>query len=465
MKRFFAKILICMLIISLLLMTGCDLTDKNTKLSVKESLNTNYDTLLSQLGDATEFAQLSNYLVSWAKKNKIDVKKSNDHYVVLSKPASPNYHDAETMTLHNSVSFDISNQLSKDLQCTAISLATLYSAEYHGPIKVIITEEKAGEAVGAKAVENSYINKKNFISMNYAENPYLYNKVAASSSVVTSHKINLATPKYTKAFKLHFHGSAYKSPYSDDGYPNPIKIMGDLLASCKSSGVLFELSEFNSGESGDLLPENAVVVVVLQENDVESFTARFEKSFEKVEKRYDNLEDSFHYTMTPVKTPKKVVSTKDTNSIVSLLYTLINTGNGAYFQSEEGEVFAKSSIGKMTLTNHKFEMHVDAKSLDNEHMHEMQNIFETTCGLCEVKYEEVDSTPLWQASYENKLVDVLSENLKVTPQGTLEDIHASTFLEKKKDLNLLVYGSNKEDGVKFIESLLNYMGALNRTAS
>lgn len=461
MKRFFSFLLISTITVVFLLFTGCDANKEEAKLTVKESLNANYDALTKELKDVKDFQKVSDYLAKWAKENKISVKTSNDKYIVLSKPASEGYEDAETFTIQSSIALDSESDKEEDLQNAAAAMALMYSADNHGTLKAIFTSQVAGKPVGANALNEKYLKCDNFIQLDYNEDSTLYNSIAASSNVTASRQIHNVAPKYTKAYKINLEGTPYRSPYKYRGdYPNAIKTIGDLLASCQSSSVLFELASFKGGEAGDLYPKSATAIIVLQENDVESFTSRFEHSYEKVEDYYDEIEEPFKYTMTETKLPDQVISTKDTDNIVSLMYTITN---GTYLKSDKGDVLAVSNIGRVT-TKYQFRMDINAKSLENSLMSEMHTVFQTTCGLCDIKYKETGSTKLWYASSENKpLIKALSDSLGVKPSGTLENIDGSAFLTKKANLNLAILGTNRKNAPKQIDAILEYMGSFSNT--
>ncbi|MCB6994476.1 hypothetical protein LI177_13395 [bacterium 210820-DFI.6.37] len=479
MRRFFPFLLLSTLTVVFLLFTGCSSQDEDTKLTIKESVNTCYEELLQQVSQSQQedssaedknektdtketaaekddFQQIAAYLSDWAKANQIDVKSVSDSYVVLSKAASAGYEDAETFTFHCDISFDSQDEMEDSLETAAAAMTALYSAEEHGTLKAIFTLEKNGQATGANALGNAYLKGDNFISLTRKGDTALYNSVAASSDITASKKLKKETPQYTKAYRLVLEGTPYKSPYKYRGdYPNAIKTIGDLLASCQSSSILFELSSFTGGDSTDLYPSKAEAVIVLQENDVESFTKRFEKSYEKVEEYYDELEEPFLYTMEETKLPEKVISKEDTGNIVSLMYTIIN---GTYLKSDDDEVMAVSNIGMVSTKDRRFRLKINAKSLSNTLMDEMCTIFETTCGLCDIKYKKETSSALWYLSEsKSPLVSGLSKQLDTTPSGALENKSVSALLSKNSKLNLVIWGTNKKDAVKELPSILGYI--------
>ena len=88
MKRFFSLLLILTIIVLSLSFTACGSSETNAKLTIKESLNDNYDTLVQKFETSEDFGQFSKYLSGWAKKVGLQVKTSSDQYIILSKSAT-----------------------------------------------------------------------------------------------------------------------------------------------------------------------------------------------------------------------------------------------------------------------------------------------------------------------------------------------------------------------------------------
>lgn len=459
MRRFFSLFSIFILLSVLLLFPGCspgnDKPEEETKLSLEDSLQANYGALAAQFENGGDFQQFSAYIAEWAKENQINVKTSNDRYIVLSKAASAGYEDAETFTFHSAVTFDNETDQDESLQNAAVVMAALYQAERHGTLKGIFTLETTGEAVGADALGDTHLKADNFIDVTYRDKTAVYNSLAASSEFLATKEIHMTPPRYSKAYRITLKGTPNKSPYKrGSNYPNAIKVIGDLLASCQSSTILFELASFSGGSSSSLYPEKATALIVLQENDVESFTSRFESSFERVEDYYEELEEPFEYTMTEAKIPKRVLSNTDLSHIVSLMYTITD---GTYIRSDKGEIMAASNIGKISTKQGMFRMEINARSLENNLMDDMRSVFETTCGLCEIQYKETASSPLWYASTRIPLISYLMEKIDNSPSGMLQNKAAEIYLEKQPELNLAIWETDLDGAEEHLPDLLDYM--------
>ena len=166
----------------------------------------------------------------------------------MSKAASSGYEDAEVFTFHASVSLDTPEEKSEDLDSVSAVMTALNGARQHGELTGIITFEKEGRPIGASALGKEYLNTDNFISVNDGNSTELINSIAASSNIMASKELDMVSPRHTKAYRIVL-DVPDKSPYEHRGeYPNAIKTIGDLLASCQSSGVLLNWRPLTAGQ-------------------------------------------------------------------------------------------------------------------------------------------------------------------------------------------------------------------------
>ncbi|MEG0829058.1 MAG: hypothetical protein RSD88_00350 [Anaerovoracaceae bacterium] len=457
MKRVFSLLLIICLIGSTLLTTGCSFKEEDAHLSVKESLNTNYDSLVESLGHMTSFQQLSDFLSSWAKKNKINVKSSNDKYIVLSSNATSGYEKAQSTTLHCVVPRESDKE--ETFQAVSAAMTTLYSATNHGKLNVIFSTEEKGVSVGTNGLSKKYTDVNNLVNLEYSDETVVNDTIAASMDLNIKHKLKKASPKYTKSYKIILDGPTYRSAFKNtNSLPNGIRTLGNLIASCKSSSILFELASFNGGEVTSTMPGKTTAVIVLQENDVESFQSKFDNSFESVSEDYQDAEEDFSYTMEPVKRPEKVINITDTENIVSLLYTLTN---GVYFKSDEGDIIGASNMGTISTKENEFNLKIQAKSLDPSILDEMKTVFATTCALSDMKYKFTNQVELWSAPNESKLIKSITSVNDSPAVGTLQNLSGTIFAESNPKINMAICTINLKNGAAQINSLIEYMEQMN----
>lgn len=462
MKRFF-PIVISVILMCSMLFTGCQ-SGNETTVPAKDALTINHEYIIDSfaadgiLDKQYTFKELTGIISSWAKENKINVEKHSDSVLILTKKASGELKNVNSFTFHTALDFSNEESVSNSFETAATVMTAISSPQNHGDISAVFTLTKNGQPVGAAELSGDYPDSDNFIDVTYSKDTVLYNTFAASSNMTAVKTLDITAPTYTKAYKINFRGVSGQSAYTQRGtYPNPIKTIGDLLASCQTSTILFELAGFNGGIYSDKIPGKVTATIVLHENDVESFTKKFNNSYEKVEEMYKDVdvEDiSFEYTMTPVNLPSRVISKEDTENIVSLMYTMIN---GTYLRDEKDETIAVSNIGKISTKDGKFKLNINAKSLNDETMTELEGVVKTICGLSDIKYNKLNSSKVWTNAPENPLVVNMADTVDAECSSILELKHVTEFTAADKNINLVSWGTNLDDASKDIEKIIEYM--------
>lgn len=456
MKRIF-PVIISIIMTSALLFTGCSLGI--SKLSVKDSVDASVELLTGALEKDRTFTCFTETVADWAEENDIKVETSNEKYLILSKQATETATSKESFVFHAGIDLSSEDITEHSIVAASAVMTSLYSSNNHGDIRGIFTIIENGDPTGASSVSKSYLECDNFIDMTYSADESLCDSISTTSDMQAYKELELSSPIYTEAYKITLTGKTNQSAYKSRGtYPNAIKTIGDLLASCQSSTILFELADFNGGDDTTKLPSQATATIVLHENDVESFIKKFDKSLAKVEEIYEEAEDeevSLVYTMESVELPSIVISKEDTENIVSLMYTMIN---GNFIRDEDtDQVMAVSNIGSVSTANGTFTLGINAKSLETSIMDDIHTTVATICGLCDINYREVSTTPEWSNTSGSAMAATLSDTMDLELDCSMENRTASVFVQKNPSLNLIVYGFKHKDLMNGLDAIIDYM--------
>ena len=88
MKRYLLLITPLILIFTMVL-SSCSLEEMSRDSELNAAAETTYDELSSTFsGESGQFSLVTEYLKSWAHKNEMDVAENQDHYMVLTNPAT-----------------------------------------------------------------------------------------------------------------------------------------------------------------------------------------------------------------------------------------------------------------------------------------------------------------------------------------------------------------------------------------
>ena len=190
-----------------------------------------------------------------------------------------------------------------------------------------------------------------------------------------------------QAYKISISGLTGGTP---DGrissYPNPVKMLGDLLASFKTNSLIFELSSISGGNSSSSYPKNAEMIIVISEDDVEKFTTKLDKAIEKFDKKYKEDYPKATYKYEAVSLPATVYTKESQNTLVSSLYTL---SDGVFYRDADDEIVTISNIGTIATSEEAFTISAQGYSLDKANLTELDNQYATTCSLAGISYNRI----------------------------------------------------------------------------
>ena len=244
----------------------------------------------------------------------------------------------------------------------------------------------------------------------------------------------------------------------------------DLLASAKSSGRLFEIASFTAKDNGDYLPCEAKAVVVIDDNNVEAFKKRFDKSYEAVQKKYDQLAketaddgaavEPFSYTMEETDMPEKVLKNRASDNIISLMYTL---QTGIHLQDEDTDsITAASYIRSISTSKGRFALVMDMRSRDEASMEEMSGNYLITSGLCDVNYSTNEPQRLWTSKKDSSLAAwfTASVNEENADPIRLQSSECDKLYTRGDKPDLIAYRYDKDHRGTALENILAYQTSL-----
>lgn len=460
MKKIISLILIIILV--LLSCTGCNKSETQFEEKLATELNSIYEDLLDNLPDTTNIDAQKEYLLKWASNHKVPVSYDKQNNIIMSKKATKGYEDAQSTILQCPIGV---GEPFEQYQPMATALYLIDKVEKHGFIRVVFTTATENELSGAKTISTNYLDGDNLINLTWAEKTTFTIGSAGTTEYDFSKQLQWIEPTYPKAYEISIKGlNGDNSGVTSGSHPNPIKIIGDFLASAKSKGVLIELASFNGGETARNYPREATAVVLINDNDVSRFEKWFENDASKFEDKYSDTEENYTYTMTPIASPQFVISKDDSTKVFSLLYTMIN---GIYLKSDEGEIVATSNIGTIRTSTGNLDVAICARSQKEDTLQEISSTFAVICGLNDVSYKVTNQSPIWDKNEESPLLlrlsDVFISNFdkEIKNKATMKDTECALFKTRNPNLDVISMSVNFENGITEIEALQKYIESLN----
>lgn len=460
MKRILV-FLIAFTIVASISFTGCGEINRDSELRgfLTSGENNLSDTFAN---DSCSFSLLSDYISSWAKGNNLDIEYVSNHSIVLTNAATENSKDEPSMVLLCSVD---TSEIQDYIKLISTATTSLLGPEEHGDISLIMAEKKNGRFIGMNDVPEKNLKSDNLIVLQNASNDGVLTSGPNNATAGFRTSSDTKESQYSKAYEIQMSIAEYTDPYTftkDANYPNPINTVGSLLATEKSSGKLFDIASFAYEGHKGYTPYSAKAVVVVDSNNEESFMNRFNTSYENMERKFDDLEDDFVYTITEVDMPDKVLGDSTSDQLISLMYTL-NTG--ICTQDEEtGTIYASSYIKSISTKDGKLNMSIDIRARGNRYLNELSSQYETTAGLCRAKYTLQKGSKVWHSQKGSALVKFFTEQIDLdSAEDTVSNnisiqTYETDFVAKlNPKQNMIIYSFKKTNGLAVVYNITHFL--------
>jgi len=420
-----------------------------------------YETDLTDSMEAmTDQASVSRYLVNWAENKGIDVKTDSSGNVIYSIKATEGFEKKPPAVILCGYDYTSMMSYKNSIVC---ALTAAKNDAPHGEYKVIFISEEAGDKKAAEALSDKYFTSDTTVfCLGDTDSSRIALSTGGLNRHVLSKKLNYVSTSYDVAYEVRIFGlpvSSFKSMNSSQ--PNPIKTFGELLANFKSTSILFELASFTGGVGPYTVPNEASITIVVNKDAADKLEKNLESSVEKFYDKYSDDYPDAQYTFEVVETPSKVISTEDTESIVSLLYTAIN---GVHYKDDEGEIASIANIGFISTENSSLKIEVGTSSYSDELTDEILNAYQTISALTDVDYSSTETSAPFHANEKGEiLAEEFSKSYNNYKSIGIDSINLAEWTPalavslKNEDMPVIVFGVTEKTKDNFAGGLITYL--------
>ena len=263
---------------------------------------------------------ISDYLVDFAKGQGLDFVQDEWNNVVIRKPASPGYEQAEPVILQGhmdmvcekapGVEHDFEQDPLKlevegnfvrargttlggdDGIAVAYALALLEAKEIaHPALEVLITVDEEIGLLGADHFDASVLKGRRLINLDSEEEGILLTGCAGGMCAVSSIPVNYRNAS-GRIWEVRIEGLAggHSGTEIDKNRGNANTLMGRLLYTLKKE-IPFEIASLTGGQKDNVIPRECTCELVIQKEDEEAFKACLERLQEDLGKEYAGSEE------------------------------------------------------------------------------------------------------------------------------------------------------------------------------
>lgn len=408
--------IIIILLLTLALMAGCDSLpeDPGETDEARIKIQEEYEALIEASSQFYTMEDYAHYLLKWAASREIRASYDGSGNVIMSRTPSEGYSSQNSLNI--SVPLNLKD-IEKNGLAAATALSFLDKAAENNFMRLIFTNDEDPGHPGAVGLNKRFLNAANHILLQWdpqgpSEDLSVRIGGAGYSRHVMEKEITTIPSSYPIAYTVSIDGLQGGDTSSlSSRNPNPIKILGDLLATWKSEGILYELASFEGvGEEGQY-PESAALTILLNDNDVKRFLNSGEKAKKKFIDDYGDKEPDALFLIEEVSRPEIVLSPSSGDSIVSLMYTLVN---GIVERDEEkGEIQLFSQMERVSTSNNRFVLEIGGRFLQKESNDNLNEMLLIIAGLSEVTHQQIDEFPAWITQESSPLLVSLVSSAKL----------------------------------------------------
>lgn len=417
---------------------------------------------------------ISDYLVKFAKERNLEVIQDEALNVIIRKPGTPGYENAETVILQGHM--DMVNEKNKDtvhdfdkdpLQlrivddmiyatgttlgadngiAVAFALAILDSNEIaHPPLEVIVTTEEETGMGGAMGLDPKNITGKYLINIDSEEEGVFLTSCAGGVRVTQKLPIEW-TAADKDAYELTIRGlrGGHSGMEINKERGNSNKLMGRILFDLLKE-VDFNLVSLNGGSKMNAIPREADAVIVMDSKDAskaEEIAKKFDKMF-KAELRV--ADPGVTVTLEKAAKAEKMFSKKTTEMAVASL-VLIPNGIQSMSLDIQGLVESSTNLGVVETTDKEVMFQSATRSSVNSLKYKILDQAKAVAMVTGSELIADSDYPEWQYNPNSDLRNVFTKVYKdmFGKEAEISAIHAGLecglLSEKKNDLDMISFG-------------------------
>lgn len=427
-------------------------------------------------------AQMTDYLMNFAKERDLWAKRDEVGNVIMRKPATKGYEDVPGIIIQGHMDMVAVKKpdCPKDMATEGLDLAIDGDYIYaigtslggdngvavayglaimdaddleHPEVEAIFTVDEETGLDGAKAIDMSEIRGTRFLNLDSEDEGTFLTSCAGGAGVIGKMPLEIASKEGVKvaiALKGLQGGHSGADIYKERG--NALYLLARVLKHA-SKQVDFNLCDFQGGTVDNAIPREAFATVVVEVDQLDAFLENIKTSEQKLQAEYVKRDPGLYIEVaTAGETANQadgyaVWDNMSTRNALSL-FVAAPVGVQAMSQDIEGLVETSLNLGVVKTIDNQLSIIYSVRSSLESAKEALIEKLETIFKMVNASFEIEGEYPGWayrvDSPFREKMARVYEEMYGTKP--VVMAIHAGLecglFLNKKPDLDCISIGPN-----------------------
>lgn len=422
--------------------------------------------------------QILKYLIDFANERGLEYNQDSAGNIVIKKNGSTGYENAPTVILQSHVDMvceknsNVVHDFEKDpikayidgewLRANgttlgadngigiAAELAVLADDSLkHPPIECLFTVDEETGLTGAMRLEKDFLDGKTLINLDSEDDGEIF--MGCAGGIDTLINIPLvykdASPGKSEALEITLSGltGGHSGDDINKGLANSNKLLVRGLWNLNKSYAI-ELANFKGGNLRNAIPREAIAIIRLAKEDVETVTQYLTAFAETIKSEYSITEPNIALQISPVSLPEKVLEKTSQDKFLCSVYSALN-GVIAMSQSVPGLVETSTNLASIDFCENNTALVVTSQrsSVESAKL-DLSDKIRAHFSMVGAEVKNTDHYPGWTPNTNSKVLNIAkqaySDLFNQTP--TIRAIHAGLecglFLEKYPSLDMVSIG-------------------------
>jgi dipeptidase D len=421
--------------------------------------------------------KVGDYILSVARKYKLEHKKDKAGNILISRKARPGFSNLQPVCLQSHLdmvceknsssphNFDtdpidayVDGEWVKAKGTTlgadngigiAAQLAVLTDPKIgYGPVECLFTVDEESGLNGAKCLAGGFFKSRVLLNLDSEDEGELFIGCAGGMNTLARFKYkSKKTPVGCRAYRITISGllGGHSGSDIEKDRGNSIKILNEILWEARNRFDI-RLATFEGGNLRNAIPREAYAIIVIPSKYVEVFEEFFHETTKKLMATVRLEEPDFNITLEEAGHPLRILKKKPQEKLLNALYVCPN-GVISFSKTIPGLVETSTNLASVKFgPSQTILITTSQRSSDDAAKQAIANKVRSTFKLAGAKIEHSEGYPGWKPDPSSAILSLTSATYKrlFKTEPKVKAIHAGLecglFLEKYPALDMISFG-------------------------